>query len=99
MYRAFRGADPNKIAMLVARGLVEPEEIADVEPLPVNEIVRVDTREQARQRAERSRREREAARLQAKADSLATADSLQSVELKPIERATPMQLGLEPIKK
>ena len=99
MYRAFRGADPNKIAMLVARGLVEPEEIADVEPLPVNEIVRVDTREQARQRAERSRREREAARLQAKADSLAAADSLQSVELKPIERATPMQLGLEPIKK
>ena len=85
--------------MLVARGLVEPEEIADVEPLPVNEIVRVDTREQARQRAERSRREREAARLQAKADSLAAADSLQSVELKPIERATPMQLGLEPIKK
>lgn len=99
MYRAFRGADPNKIAMLVARGLVEPEEIADVEPLPVNEIVRVDTREQARQRAERSRREREATRLQAKADSLAAADSLQSVELKPIERATPMQLGLEPIKK
>ena len=99
MYRAFRGADPNKIAMLVARGLVEPEEIVDVEPLPVNEIVRVDTREQARQRAERSRREREAARLQAKADSLAAADSLQSVELKPIERATPMQLGLEPIKK
>ena len=99
MYRAFRGADPNKIAMLVARGLVEPEEIADVEPLSVNEIVRVDTREQARQRAERSRREREAARLQAKADSLAAADSLQSVELKPIERATPMQLGLEPIKK
>ena len=99
MYRAFRGADPNKIAMLVARGLVEPEEIADVEPLPVNEIVRVDTREQARQRAERSRREREAARLQAKADSLAAVDSLQSVELKPIERATPMQLGLEPIKK
>lgn len=99
MYRAFRGADPNKIAMLVARGLVEPEEIAEVEPLPVNEIVRVDTREQARQRAERSRREREAARLQAKADSLAAVDSLQSVELKPIERATPMQLGLEPIKK
>ena len=99
MYRAFRGADPNKIAMLVARGLVEPEEIVDVEPLPVNEIVRVDTREQARQRAERSRREREAARLQAKADSLAAVDSLQSVELKPIERATPMQLGLEPIKK
>lgn len=99
MYRAFRGADPNKMAMLVARGLVEPEEIADVEPLPVNEIVRVDTREQARQRAERSRREREAARLQAKADSLAAVDSLQSVELKPIERATPMQLGLEPIKK
>ena len=99
MYRAFRGADPNKIAMLVARGLVEPEEIADVEPLPVNEIVRVDTREQARQRAERSRREREAARLQAKAASLAAVDSLQSVELKPIERATPMQLGLEPIKK
>ena len=98
MYRAFRGADPDKQAMLVARGLVE-EQVAEVEPLPIKELTRVDTREQARQRAERSRREREAARLQAKADSLAAADSLQSVELKPIERATPMQLGLEPIKK
>ena len=69
MYRAFRGADPDKQAMLVARGLVE-EQVAEVEPLPIKELTRVDTREQARQRAERSRQEREAAR-QAEADSLA----------------------------
>lgn len=75
MYRAFRGAEPDKTAMLVARGLVEPEEIADVEPLAIDEIIRVDTREQARQRAERSRREREAARLKAQMDSL-SADSV-----------------------
>ncbi len=69
MYRTFRGADPDKQAMLVARGLVE-EQVAEVEPLPIKERTRVDTREQARQRAERSRQEREAAR-QAEADSLA----------------------------
>lgn len=80
MYRAFRGAEPDKMAMLVARGLVEPEEVANVEPLPNNVNIHVDTREQARQRAERSRREREAARLKAKADSLAAADSLFGVD-------------------
>ena len=70
MYRAFRGADPDKQAMLVARGLVKAEDVAQTEPEPMREVMRVDTREQARQRAERSRREREAAR-QAEADSLA----------------------------
>ena len=75
MYRAFRGADPDKQAMLVARGLVE-EQVAEVEPLPKKERTRVDTREQARQRAERSRQEREAAR-QAEADSLAAIERAQ----------------------
>ena len=70
MYRAFRGADPDKQAMLVARGLVKAEDVAQTVPEPMREVMRVDTREQARQRAERSRREREAAR-QAEADSLA----------------------------
>ena len=70
MYRAFRGADPDKQAMLVARGLVKAEDVAQAEPEPMREVMRVDTREQARQRAERSRREREATR-QAEADSLA----------------------------
>ena len=70
MYRAFRGADPDKQAMLVARGLVKAEDVAQAEPEPTREVMRVNTREQARQRAERSRREREAAR-QAEADSLA----------------------------
>ena len=68
MYRAFRGADPDKEAMLVARGLIEPvREIPAEEPLVQD--VRVDTRAQARQRAERSRQEREAQRA-AEADSL-----------------------------
>ena len=76
MYRAFRGADPDKQAMLVERGLVE-EQVAEVEPLPKKERTRVDTREQARQRAERSRQEREAAR-QAEADSLAAIERAQA---------------------
>ena len=68
MYRAFRGADPDKEAMLVARGLIEPvREIPAEEPLVQD--VRVDTRALARQRAERSRQEREAQRA-AQADSL-----------------------------
>lgn len=72
MYRAFRGADPDKTAMLVARGLVRAEDVAHVEPLPaVGEMPHVDTREQARQRAERSRLEREAARQQAAAEAAA----------------------------
>jgi peptidyl-dipeptidase Dcp len=83
MYRAFRGAEPDKSAMLVARGLIEPEEEIEEEVRPDEMIVRVDTREMARQRAERSRREREAARLQAEADSLAAADSLQRVAVTP----------------
>ena len=63
MYRAFRGADPDKNAMLVARGLVQTAEVEPAEAEEqMREMPRVDTREQARQRAERSRQEREAAR-------------------------------------
>ncbi len=100
MYRAFRGAEPNKVAMLVARGLIDESNLAETEPLPVedNKFIRVDTREQARQRAERSRREREAARLQAKADSLAAADSLQRVGQMSGQEATLIPLGVDPIK-
>ena len=68
MYRAFRGADPDKEAMLVARGLVEPTKEKPAEEHLVQDV-RVDTRAQARQRAERSRQEREAQRA-AEADSL-----------------------------
>ena len=77
MYRSFRGAEPDKTAMLVARGLVEEEDVATTEPMPIRQIGRVDTRAQARARAERSRQERAAAR---RADSLAMADSLARVE-------------------
>jgi peptidyl-dipeptidase Dcp len=79
MYRAFRGADPDNRAMLVARGLVEPEQQDSVES--VKEVVRVDTRRMARERAQRSREEREAARL--KADSLEAlrADSLAALNI------------------
>ena len=79
MYRAFRGADPDNRAMLVARGLVEPEQQDSVES--VKEVVRVDTRRMARERAQRSREEREAARL--KADSLEAlrADSLVALNI------------------
>ena len=62
--------------MLVARGLVK-DEVQEPESEQPSTYVKVDTREQARQRAERSRREREQARL--KADSMAS-DSL-SVEI------------------
>jgi hypothetical protein len=55
--------------------LAEAEEIVEEEPEQIVDIPRVDTREAARQRAERSRREREAARLQAEADSLAEAEN------------------------
>ena len=71
MYRSFRGADPDKNAMLVARGLIEE---AVVEPLEKPQIAaKVDTREQARQRAERSRREREAAKAKAETETTAQA--------------------------
>lgn len=83
MYRSFRGAEPNKMAMLIARGLVEPEDIVVVEPLPVEENIVVDTRQMARERAERSRRERAEAKM--KADSIAMADSLAKAETVQIE--------------
>ena len=82
MYRAFRGAEPDKSAMLVARGLADATDVAEQEPTELP-AVHVDTREQARQRAERSRREREAARAKALMDSLAMADSLQTEVLTP----------------
>ena len=71
MYRAFRGADPDKTAMLVARGFYEEEPVEVEEPEVKQEMTRVNTREQARQRAERSRQEREA--LRQKADTLTEA--------------------------
>ncbi len=74
MYRAFRGADPDDKALLRARGFIEAEpEAADTLRRDVGVV---DTRAQARARAERSRRERAEARA---ADSLARvreADSL-----------------------
>jgi len=87
MYRAFRGADPDKLAMLVARGLVDKDDVALTEPLAddveVGKIVKVDTRAQARERAERSRRERAEAKM--RADSAALADSLAKVDEQPSE--------------
>ena len=82
MYRAFRGADPDKRAMLVARGFVEPEDVAVEDEIAPQQMPRVNTREQARQRAERSRQEREAARQQAEAEATAVevADSVQGAE-------------------
>lgn len=108
MYRAFRGADPDQQAMLVARGLIEPP---TAEPEIVEEVIpRVDTRQMARQRAERSRREREAARLKAEADSLAAADSVANMpsDKRPINRPDPavrrqriesIEMPANPIKK
>ena len=72
MYRSFRGADPDKNAMLVARGLIQESEL---EPQQSERVVaKVDTREQARQRAERSRREREAAKAKAETETTAQAE-------------------------
>ncbi len=76
MYRAFRGADPDIAAMLRARGLAGEEE--PHEAAVGRKSVAVDTRAQARERAERSRREREAARVAA--DSLAAADSVATAD-------------------
>ena len=98
MYRAFRGAEPDKSAMLVARGLVDADEFAEEEEPTEVQIIRVDTREQARQRAERSRREREAARLAAQMDSLSSQDSLQSLELMPRKEVAPVKELPLPIK-
>lgn len=83
MYRAFRGADPNKLAMLVARGLVDEQSVAQIEPQPMQGVISVNTRELARQRAERSRRERAEAKL--RADSIAQADSLAAAENEQME--------------
>ena len=78
MYRAFRGADPDKNAMLVARGLVaQPEALVEEAS---REIARVDTREQARQRAELSRQKREAERQQAALEAEQAANAEQSEE-------------------
>ena len=88
MYRAFRGAEPDNRAMLEARGLLnESLEILD-DSLFIEEIIRVDTRAQARQRAERSRREREQARLKAEMDSLAL-DTISAPATLPAPRTLP----------
>lgn len=68
MYRAFRGADPDKDALLRARGFIEDNRaLLPVEDATKGENIRVDTREQARQRAAQSRREREAAAAEERA--------------------------------
>ena len=80
MYRAFRGADPDDKALLRARGFIEDVPSAETDTLRLDVGV-VDTRAQARARAERSRRERAEARA---ADSLARlreADSLAALGL------------------
>ena len=62
MYRAFRGANPDKNALLRARGFIADTRASEIPQMELNnEIIKVDTREQARQRAAQSRREREAA--------------------------------------
>ena len=81
MYRAFRGADPDDRALLRARGFIEDEPASGADTLR-RDVGVVDTRAQARERAERSRRERAEARA---ADSLARvreADSLAALGLK-----------------
>lgn len=82
MYRAFRGADPDDRALLRARGFIDDEPAQETDTLR-RDIGTVDTRAQARERAERSRRERAEARL---ADSLARqrkADSLAALGIDP----------------
>lgn len=103
MYRAFRGADPDKEPMLVARGLAKPEPKEDVEEeLQSVDIPRVDTRQAARDRAERSRREREAARLQAEADSLASANAASAAEPVPMpvpDRGSSLEVATKQVAK
>jgi peptidyl-dipeptidase Dcp len=89
MYRAFRGTDPDKNAMLIARGLIDAEEVADNETSAQQEHIHVDTRALARQRAERSRRQRAEAKI--KADSAATADSLAKAEEQQKEQASSLK--------
>ncbi len=80
MYRAFRGKNPDKDALLRARGFLE-EEVQPIDSLPAPEIEveRIDTRELARQRAEKSRREREAAEA-SKMSSVASVAEPSNVE-------------------
>ena len=85
MYRSFRGAEPDNRAMLEARGLLSESEEMAGDSLDMGKFVRIDTREQARQRAERSRREREEARVKAVMDSLAD-ESTPATHSKPITR-------------
>ena len=89
MYRAFRGTDPDKNAMLIARGLIDAEQVADNETSAQQEHIHDDTRALARQRAERSRRQRAEAKI--KADSAATADSLAKAEEQQKEQASSLK--------
>ena len=81
MYRAFRGADPDKDALLRARGFIE-EDVQPIDSLPAPEIEveRIDTRELARQRAEKSRREREAAEAAEAAAKVGTSNVAEKTE-------------------
>lgn len=89
MYRAFRGAEPDKNALLVARGFIRDMDVDDLasrdEMLEDEPMVRVDTREKARQIAEESRRRR-------------AEESAQQDRVKPqLDTITPMKQALPPI--
>jgi hypothetical protein len=75
--------------MLIARGLIDAEDVADNETSAQQEHIHIDTRALARQRAERSRRQRAEAKI--KADSAATADSLAKAEEQQKEQASSLK--------
>ena len=70
MYRAFRGADPDKRALMIARGFIDDYnlDIEEYDPSAPVEVIRVDTREQARRIAEESRRRRAEEQAQKEAE-------------------------------
>lgn len=99
MYRAFRGADPDKDALLRAKGFIADNRAVE-EPMEEvkSEVIRVDTRELARQRAAQSRRERE---LAAAEKEMAEADStaIKIVEKPVKEQVVEKQIvTVEPVK-
>ncbi len=82
MYRAFRGAEPDKRALLLARGFIRDADLDDLimpDSLDEIEIPRVDTREKARQIAEESRRRR--AEESAKREAEQRANAPQAIEV------------------
>jgi hypothetical protein len=92
MYRAFRGADPDKMALMKARGFVEDynlDEFENFDPDAPVEVIRVDTRAQARRIAEESRRRRaeeqaireaEEAKAQPQPIVIATTEAVEATE-------------------